>query len=179
MIDKIEKVKKIKKIASDVVCEFYGIDIHKNSRRRDYVMGRAMYYKILRDNTRMSLETIADTFGKHHATAIHSIKQLQGFMSYDYSLNADYLEINNQFVNLLDKSLLTLISESSSAEVTTPKYLRLLDKYNHLKESYNNLKKAHNQIIVSTSEVNKKYKKIKVRFEQREDYYNRNGYILE
>jgi len=178
MIEKLEKTKRIKDIASNVVCQFYGIDIHSKTRQRDYVMGRAMYYKLLRDNTKMSLQGIANAFNKNHATALHSIRQLEGFMEFDYHLRAEYLEINNEFIKSLDSALLTLIDESNSYEWETPKYFNLLDRYNNLKESHNNLKRAHNEIIISTGEINRRYKDLKEKYDRREVYYRDNGFIL-
>jgi chromosomal replication initiation ATPase DnaA len=61
-----------------------------------------MYYKVLRANTNMSFQEIANTFNKNHATVMHSIKQLDGIMEMDYSLRSDYLSINDRFVQAID-----------------------------------------------------------------------------
>lgn len=52
----------------------FGIDIAKNSRKIDYVMGRMVYYKLSKDFTKYSLKIIGEKVGRDHATVIHSCK---------------------------------------------------------------------------------------------------------
>ncbi len=42
-----------KETIQKLVEEFYELDITRNTRKRNYVKARAMYYKIVRDNTRL------------------------------------------------------------------------------------------------------------------------------
>lgn len=59
------------------VSDALGIDIRKRSRKRAYVYGRCIYYKIARDMfPKSSLEFIGGFVGVDHATIIHSINKV-------------------------------------------------------------------------------------------------------
>ena len=67
--------KQTKEVAKTIVNNYFGLDISRNTRQRRYVVARSIFYKILRYNTKMSFQDIADTFNKNHATVLHAIKQ--------------------------------------------------------------------------------------------------------
>lgn len=50
------------------------IDIRKNTRKEEYIMGRALYYKILRDFSDLSYKNIGKPLKKNHATVLHSLE---------------------------------------------------------------------------------------------------------
>lgn len=50
------------------------IDIRKNTRKEEYIMGRALYYKILRDFSDLSYKNIGKSLKKNHATVLHSLE---------------------------------------------------------------------------------------------------------
>ena len=47
-----------------LVEQYYELDITSQTRKRKYVEARAIYYKLVRDNTRLSLEAIGKTVSK-------------------------------------------------------------------------------------------------------------------
>lgn len=67
-----------------------GINVDIVSRKRNFVEIRALYYKILRDILGMTLQSIADTVNKDHATILHSIKNFDIWASYSEDLRRNY-----------------------------------------------------------------------------------------
>lgn len=64
----------------DEICEYinkeFNLDIKENTRKRDYVEGRALFYFIARKKTNYSYECISGYFQKNHATAVHAIQNI-------------------------------------------------------------------------------------------------------
>lgn len=172
----IETRRKIKLLAKNIVCKYYNLDIHDNSRTREYVLARSMYYKLLRDNTRMSYQNIGNLFSKNHATILHSIKQLNNHMKFDIVLRTEFNYINNTFLYLIDSDLLEKYNETSNEQKA--EYLELLRDFCELKDRYNNLKHSHNESVEINNLLKTKYKKLFNEHKEREDYYYRNGYLV-
>ena len=178
MIEQIKKRERYKKIANLIVCDYFNIDIKKPTRIREYVTARSMYYKVLRANTNMSFQEIANTFNKNHATVMHSIKQLDGIMEMDYSLRSDYLSINDRFVQAIDDLYESNLYNSDSEQIDFEAYRMLLSDYHELKTRHKALRVAHKQLVESNDKMNERFKKLKTIHEERERYYKRNGYVI-
>ena len=174
-IEKIELNKQTKKLALTTVNNYFNISINRRTRKREYVLGRSIFYKLLRDNTGMSFQNIANTFKKNHATVLHSVKQLEGYMEYDSSLRIDYITINNIFLNCVDK---LLTDKFIDVEFDNPLYSNLLTSFNELKNKYEALKEMHNFLVIDSEKVNEKYKKLKKYSDERELYFEKNGYVI-
>lgn len=174
-IEKIELNKQTKKLALTTVNNYFNISINRRTRKREYVLGRSIFYKLLRDNTGMSFQNIANTFKKNHATVLHSVKQLEGYMEYDSSLRIDYITINNIFLNCVDK---LLTDKFTDIEFDNPLYSNLLTSFNELKNKYEALKEMHNFLVIDSEKVNEKYKKLKEYSDERELYFEKNGYVI-
>jgi hypothetical protein len=82
----IEKFKKIIELET-------GVNVEIVSRKRNFVEARAMYYKLLRDISNMTLQAIGDTVNKDHATIIHSLNSVDDWMRYDRKLADRYKNI--------------------------------------------------------------------------------------
>jgi hypothetical protein len=82
----IEKFKKIIELET-------GVNVEIVSRKRNFVEARAMYYKLLRDISNMTLQAIGDTVNKDHATIIHSLNSVDDWMKYDRKLANRYKNI--------------------------------------------------------------------------------------
>lgn len=167
--------KQTKQVAKTIVNNYFGLDISRNTRQRRYVVARSIFYKILRYNTKMSFQDIADTFNKNHATVLHAIKQLDGYMEFDSSLKIDYITINDLFLNTVDKLLTEKFNDIESID---PQYIDILNSFNQLSRKYDKLKQIHNDLVISSEKVNQKYKKLKEFSDEREGYYKRNGYVI-
>ena len=82
----IEKFKKIIELET-------GVNVEIVSRKRNFVEARAMYYKLLRDVSNMTLQAIGNTVNKDHATIIHSLNSVDDWMKYDRKLADRYKNI--------------------------------------------------------------------------------------
>ena len=80
------------------VSEAVGLDIKKRTRKRVYVYGRCLYYKLARQNfPGMSLEYIGRFVGVDHATVIHSINKVFPIIErFEPQLLSIYLDIQSQ-----------------------------------------------------------------------------------
>jgi hypothetical protein len=100
-----------------LVTQYTKTEIATNSRKREHVYARAIYFKLCKDLTQLTLKEIGQTLNKTHATVIHSI--------------------NNIFpaIKLYDKKLYNVY-----AELTNNDEMPIEQRYMHLKEKYNKLK---------------------------------------
>ena len=83
---------------ADKLKELTGLNIFKNTRRREYVEIRAVFFHILRHKHRLTLRGIQDIFeqnGKkiNHATIVHSLKEYDVYCR----ANKDLDKINDMF----------------------------------------------------------------------------------
>ena len=75
------------------VNEFLNIDIKKKTRKREFVYGRFLFYKLVKElNPFCSSVVIGRFLGKDHATVLHGNKQLNNIIKYkqDPKLIASY-----------------------------------------------------------------------------------------
>ncbi len=70
-----------------------GYEIGGKTRKRQVVYGRAIYFKICKDRTNLSLQEIGQTLNLHHATVLHSITNV--FPAFEM-YNPEYMEIYNR-----------------------------------------------------------------------------------
>jgi len=144
-------------LIKEIVEKYYQLDITKLTRKREYVEARAVYYNLVRDNTRMSLSAIGKSMGKDHSTVLHFIKQLKDWVTYDKQIQKDYeilteevkvsIEVNPEDFKagktiegfyqkqyaIVTKENKILLKEKESLE---GKLKRLLVRYNALNESF-------------------------------------------
>lgn len=73
-----------------IVNEVMGVDIMKNTRNRLYIDGRAIYYKILRDEMNLSYAFIGKSVNKSHATILHAIRNINFYVERDAYLRDIY-----------------------------------------------------------------------------------------
>ena len=52
------------------------IDISKRTRKRNYVYARAVYFKLCREYTKLSLDDIGQTVDMDHASVVHAISKV-------------------------------------------------------------------------------------------------------
>ena len=134
-----------------VVEEHFKIQINSKTRRREYVEARAIYFKLLRDNTRMSLANIGKTMSRDHATVLHSVRRVDDWIKYDKQMRQDYNILNDRVKHaiMLNPELLNQVTtiegfyeieykklEANHRQLlinNTNKYKELVTKYNYLK----------------------------------------------
>ena len=60
----------------ELVEDFYGIDLGLKCRQTIYIEARALYYYLCRNLGRYSLNKIAQSLDKNHATVMHALAEL-------------------------------------------------------------------------------------------------------
>lgn len=81
------------------VNEFLNIDIRKQTRKREYVYGRFLFYKLAKElNPFCSSVVIGRFLGKDHATVLYGNNQLKNIIKF----KQDY-ELINSYYTLLSK----------------------------------------------------------------------------
>jgi hypothetical protein len=64
--------------------KFYtGLDVRKNTRKREYVYIRMVFADIMRYRFQMKLKTISDYLGRSHCAIIHSLKKFEELENYE------------------------------------------------------------------------------------------------
>jgi hypothetical protein len=59
------------------------LDLESRDRSHHYVFARVIYYKILREETFMTLKQIGQTLGRTHATVINALSKYDSMALYD------------------------------------------------------------------------------------------------
>lgn len=62
------------KLIQKVVTEVTGLDLNKDTRKREYIYARVIYFKIARELTTHSLSDIGEHIGKDHSTVLFNLK---------------------------------------------------------------------------------------------------------
>ena len=125
-------MKEANKIAKNII-DISGIDVFKNSRKREYVEVRSLLTFMLRHHCRMTFHQIKDFYiskGKkyNHATAIHSLKAFEMNRRYNPKLDKYFdivlLRVKNK--SKLRRALINHIIDYTK-EKDLKKLLRIVD----------------------------------------------------
>lgn len=152
-IGEIEKAIGIRSRIRHIVEEYYQIDITTPLRIREYVEARAMYSKLLRDNTNMTLNTIAESIGKNHSTIVHIIRQLEYDMENNIEVNSKYVRLNS----IYNESILHDLDENNALVEISISYNNLRHSYALLSKNYRMLMDKHNQLLDERRKRERKY----------------------
>lgn len=132
----IQKFKKIIELET-------GVNVEIVSRKRNFVEARAIYYKLLRELSGMTLHAIADTVNKDHATILHSLKSVDDWMRYDTKLANKYKNILYAIDNIDDTDfnglryeniMLNLKIDELTKRLSSNRLYDLMDKIPYEKE---------------------------------------------
>lgn len=107
---KIRKVSKIiePSVIVDIVQKKYKVRITVRTRKKEYVMPRAVTSFFLHKYTLMTLEQISDYVGvRHHTTVMHHVKKINDLIDVypeiEYELKKIDVQIQNYYDNLYSK----------------------------------------------------------------------------
>jgi hypothetical protein len=131
-----------KEVLSNIINETFNINISSQSRKREHVQGRMIYYKILRD-LGYGLSYIAKSINKNHATVIHGLKQFQDLWEVEPEVRFEYNLIRDLFYNLDVQNTEDVLKKSAVF-----KHLKSLENQNksltlEVQALKNSLKKVH------------------------------------
>ena len=111
------------------------IVINTNTRKREIVDGRFLFFALARKCTELSLDKIGKHFGKDHATVIHGVNMFNNVVNLD-----------KKFKNLYDSYVLDHLINSVKEDDTS-------DEANELREiKTNDFKNLNNKISLLTIE---------------------------
>ena len=138
----------------DKINETLGIDIFKNTRKREHVDGRALFYFILREHFKYTYAQIGRLCGRYgvkkdHATVLHALK--------DFEIRLKY---NPNFNDIIDNLILqgTRLQQIRYAKENLNKLnereLKFLVK--HLTQYDTRVKRKHHTRIQGVEEKSKK-----------------------
>ncbi len=151
-----------KKIIKRIVEEFYSLDITTKTRERNYVEARAMYYKIVRDNTKLSLEVIGKSVNRNHATVLHGIKTLSNWIDTERTIKARYLLLKDQI-------------EEIKSIASNRNLIKEVDQ--DLLLEYTNLNRRHKELLKENINLAKDLNKLREEHSKREQFYSKYGFI--
>ena len=121
-------------VIANKIIKLSGVDLFKNSRKREYVEYRGLLCYILRDKMQMNLQSITDFFKSkkkdmHHATVLYLLKMYPIY------------KINNQLLCDIEKKFIFNSIIPYDEE----------DKINYLENKYKLLEKQHQELIQKSS----------------------------
>ena len=91
---------RIRKIVEDKT----ELELTHKSRTTDYVYARAMFYKVCREYSLGTFETIGKVVNKNHATVLHGVKLFDNWISVNEPNYIEaYAEINKKVASLCKK----------------------------------------------------------------------------
>ena len=120
-----------------------GYNIGGKTRARQVVYGRAIYFKICKDRTNLSLQEIGETLNLHHATVLHSIRNI--FPAFEM-YNPEYMDIYNRII----KADEYIPIERQLARLKIQHY-QLELKYNYIKNI--NIDMKHRTLLSKIKEI--------------------------
>jgi len=153
---------KLQDIKSFVDSEF-DIDISTNTRKREYVEARALYYKLAKEHTKLSLERIGGKLKRDHSTVVHALNNV---WEHALSTNEDVYDSYYRFKDMMAE----LNSENQSEETLRQRLIKAkreiasmkaigLGNYQALKDELEEVKsenKRFNELISQLDDDKKK-----------------------
>lgn len=87
-----------------LILEVLEVNVNENTRKREYVYARFIYYKLLYETGKIRVSKIARSLNKNHATVLYGLKSFQYILMQDPDFAEDYKTIRRMFFKLVDKS---------------------------------------------------------------------------
>ena len=147
-----------KELINEIVDQYFELKINTPTRKRPYIEARAVYYKLCREFTNLTLENIGWDFGKNHATVLNGIRQLDNWMNHDSRIKNNYKILKSKIFNIEQEEEVIEINEG------------LVLRYATLKQQVKNLQEANQELSKQLQEITEKHNR-------REKFYQKYGFI--
>ena len=148
-----------KETIKEIVENYFEISISRNTRKRQYVEARAIYFKLCRDFTQLSLEQIGKSVKRDHASVLHGVRSINTWVEVDKRINNNMRILKNKIVNYQkEKDETVELNES------------IVLKYIQLKEQV----KWQEEMI---QKLNTDLNEITIKHDKREKFYVKYGFI--
>ena len=79
------------------VNKHFDLDITTKSRKYEYIVARACYYKICREIGGFTYHKIGQSVGKGHATVLHALAELPNILRHDVPMASKCQKLFNKF----------------------------------------------------------------------------------
>ena len=148
-----------KETIKEIVENYFEISISRNTRKRQYVEARAIYFKLCRIFTQLSLEQIGKSVNRDHASVLHGVKSINTWVQVDKRMNNNMRILKNKIVNYQkEKDETVELNES------------IVLKYIQLKEQVKWQEEMIQKLNTDLNEITEKHDK-------REKFYVKYGFI--
>jgi len=148
-----------KEMIREFVEDYYGLVISARTRKQETIKARFMYYKLVRSNTKLSLDAIGKSLEYDHASVMHGVKQMNSWIATDRVIKNDYRVLQNKINNVNN------IAEDIEEDTTA-----LVLEYAKLKELVRELSFERDEILNEHRTLLEKHNK-------RERFYAKFGFI--
>ena len=92
-----DKKKHLMEILDIYTTDVLGVNIRRNTRKRDYVEARAVFYRLCKDVAKATTPEIGFYIEKDHATIVHGLGLFNDVLWNDKRLRESYLKIIDLF----------------------------------------------------------------------------------
>ena len=144
-----------KETIKEIVESYFEISISRNTRKRQYVEARAIYFKLCREFTQLSLEQIGKSVNRDHASVLHGCRSINTWVEVDKRINNNMRILKNKIVNYqIEKDETVELNES-----IVLKYIQLKEQVKEQQEIIDKLNTDLNEIIIKHDKREKFYVK--------------------
>jgi len=144
-----------KQMIKEIVDNYFELNLKRNTRKRQYVEARAIFYKLCREFTKLSLEEIGEQVDRDHASVLHGIRSLNNWIEYDNRIKNNLRILRNKVRNFEDEKDNVIELDES----IVLKYVQLKEQVKEQDEIINDLRKALADITEKHTRREKFYQK--------------------
>ncbi len=142
-----------------IVESYFEINISRNTRKRQYVEARAIYFKLCREFTQLSLGQIGKSVNRDHASVLHGVRSINTWVQVDKRMNNSMRILRNKIINYqIEKDETVELNES------------IVLKYIELKEQVKSQQETIDKLNIDLIEITEKHT-------IRERFYEKCGFI--
>jgi len=144
-----------KQMIKEIVDNYFELNLKRNTRKRQYVEARAIFYKLCREFTKLSLEEIGEQVNRDHASVLHGIRSLNNWIEYDNRIKNNLRILRNKVRNFEDEKDNVIELDES----IVLKYVQLKEQVKEQEEIINDLRNALKDITEKHTRREKFYQK--------------------
>lgn len=128
----IQKEHPISKIVREHIEQELAVDLKQVCRVRSLVYARFLYFKVMKEKTRLSVSAIGGFIGKDHASVLHGVKMFDDVVRVHES---HLVDMYFTLCDMVDEYYEDGNGYESPETYWKKKYKRLLKRYQSLKEA--------------------------------------------
>ena len=128
-----------------------GKDITTNTRHRELVFARKIYYKILSSTTRMSYSSIAGTLGQHHATILHALNKFDWDYNHIPAFKEAYDRVYNSYTR--NDTVVTIDTLTHENQILRETISKLKEELKQIRDVKASIKPRNQEATIYKSTV--------------------------